>query len=108
MRFIQHNLSEKFVMKKFADATEAGEGCRALDLPEHPVEGGFSFLLNMTQVSLVTKNVDKFRARAQEMRDELERLRSLTPSNVWREELSRLKDEFAKDPRYAKTVPMEE
>lgn len=108
MRFIQHNIDGTFVMKTFADATEAGEGCRVLQLPEHPVEGGFSFLLNMTQVSLVTKNVDKFRAKAQEMRDELARLRSLTPGGVWREELSRLKDEFAKDPRYAKTVPMEE
>ena len=108
MMFIQYNLDGTFVMKTFKNATEAGEACRALGLPEHPVEGGYHFLLSMSQVSLVSENVEKFRRKAAEMCDKLEHLRALTPSGIWREELGRLRDEFSMDSRYANTVPMEE
>jgi DNA topoisomerase-2 len=106
--YIEHNLNETFVMKTLRNSKDAGEACRALGLPEHPVDGGYNFLLTMSQISLVAENVDRLRNKAQEMRDELERLRTLTPQNVWREELAALKDEFGKDPRYTKVTHMKE
>jgi DNA topoisomerase-2 len=102
MTFVTHVLDGTFVMRTFPNAHDAGEGCRALGLPEHPTDGGYHYLLSMSQVSLVADNVERFRRTAADARDELERLRALTPHHVWHQELTALEEALARDPRYAK------
>ena len=105
MRYVEHTLDGTFVMRAFGSAHEAAEGCRVLGLPEHPGDdGGYAYLLHMSQVSLVAENVDKFRLKARDLRDELARRRALVPRNVWCDELLALRAVLVADPRYARNM----
>ena len=100
MAYIEFNLDDSFDMRAFQNSATASEGCRALGLPEHPVDQGYHYLLTLSQLSLVHDNVVRFRTKAQTMRNELERLQALTPDEVWRQELLMLKDTLLQDDRY--------
>jgi hypothetical protein len=100
MAYIEFNLDDSFDMRAFQNSAAASEGCRALGLPEHPVDQGYHYLLTLSQLSLVHDNVVRFRTKAQTLRNELERLQALTPDEVWRQELLMLKDTLLQDDRY--------
>lgn len=98
--FIEAILNETLVLRMFENYDEATTACRDIGIPEHPMDHGYAFLLNMPQLSLVRENVDKLRSTAIALKKKLTHLQSLTPSGVWRDELQSLRREIQKDTRY--------
>ena len=66
LQFIELSRRGVIVMSSFENVSDATTSFRDLQLPEHPIDGGFEYLLSMPQVSLVGSDTIMLRRRVEE------------------------------------------
>ena len=101
LKFVQHNLDGRFDMRQYTDDEEARQRCGELGLQE--VDGSYDYLFHMKMSSLNKKRVQELMLEMERQSVTLAKIKATTPTEEWIRELTLLREELSKDPRYARS-----